>query len=241
MSAYAGVPCFWLERTGTVALSLRRFSFGIEVGEEPRLAHRGCPSREPSESTPGYVYRQGCDASAELGIEVPLETYTDDDGYLLMSPVPEHAQPGHDDPRWPVACSICGGAFLADDVWQVNQAEVYIRSDTGERVAFRGYGDKRFAGALFDAWWLKGKLGEVQARAVAGVEGAKTTMVGADEIALVAICPNGGAWGVDGPGTGGGSWTRTGDPRQPETLSVSPSIVCGDYHGFLQAGRFTDG
>lgn len=63
---------------------------------------------------------------------------------------------------------------------------------------------------------------------------------GPDGIKLMAALPNGLLWCVDGQATGGGGWTRTGDPRQPETLTCSPSIVAGDYHGFLQGGRFTD-
>jgi hypothetical protein len=43
----------------------------------------------------------------------------------------------------------------------------------------------------------------------------------------------GGDWVVDGPSNTGGHWTRTGVP--PE-VTASPSIICGDYHGFLVKG-----
>ena len=48
-----------------------------------------------------------------------------------------------------------------------------------------------------------------------------------DGINLVAVCPNGLIWDVDGPAVRDGevthhAWTRSGDPRQPSTLTVAP-------------------
>jgi hypothetical protein len=210
MSRYAGVPCFWLEPTGRVRLSLRRFTFAGRG--------RDCPARS---------YGHG--ASVELDVELPLRIHTDEDGFRYIEQVPKRQCPGRRDPRWPKLCAQCGEPFLPGDEWQVNQAEIYTRSDNGALIAFRGHGDKAAAGALFHCWWLEGAMG--------GVREAKP---GPDGIILTAICPNGCEWIVDGEATGGGHWTRTGDARQPETLTVTPSIIAGDYHGFLQNGRFTD-
>ena len=65
-----------------------------------------------------------------------------------------------------------------------------------------------------------------------------------DGIALSVMTP-GGEWCVDGPSYPGNGkparpcpWTRTGDPRKPETLFVEPSInFTGRYHGHLKGGR----
>jgi hypothetical protein len=52
-------------------------------------------------------------------------------------------------------------------------------------------------------------------------------------------------WMVDAPSTSGGHWHRDGDPRDPPSLTVSPSIAAGEpgtpgyYHGHLQAGQLT--
>jgi len=52
----------------------------------------------------------------------------------------------------------------------------------------------------------------------------------------------GGEWDIDGPSYSDGAhacpWTRTGDPRRPETLTVTPSInFPGRYHGWLRNGQ----
>jgi hypothetical protein len=230
MMRFPGCACFWLEPTFMVRLSLRRFTFSVTPGKQESRAHRNCPAD-----------KSGHDASVDLGREIPLRVRQEEYGAVMES-VPEDECPPHDDPRWPTVCAACGESFRDDDEWQVNQAEVYVRGDTGERVATRGYGDITLAGALYDAWWLHDRI-------VRNSQGVERHYVGPDGIALVAICPNGSPWEVDGPsraadGTLGPGWSRTGDPRRPGTLSVTPSIVNGTgpggYHGFLTAGRFTD-
>lgn len=146
--------------------------------------------------------------------------------FATLEPVPKSAIPGHRSTSWPRRCEKCGKPFPRDAEWQAFEALGYVRSDTGETIWTRHIG-REHAGALHDAPWLHDWPFD-------------QPNVGADGIALIAICPNGAPWRVDGEATGGGRWTRTGDPRQPETLTVSPSIRAGDYHGFLQAGRFTD-
>jgi hypothetical protein len=66
-----------------------------------------------------------------------------------------------------------------------------------------------------------------------------------DGLTVVVITPD-GPWIVDGPSYDGSAhhacpWTRTGDPRQPATLSVTPSInFPGRYHGWLRDGHLVD-
>lgn len=215
--AYAGCACFWLERTGRVGISLRRYA--------------------RDEADPCPLERGYHDAATGILWKEKLRLRRWRDGYFTMRPVPKSRWPGRRDKRWPTHCA-CGYRFKASDTWQVNQAEEHRRSDTRKLVCFRGYGDSSMAGALYDSWWLHDYT-------VKCSDGSIRGFVGPDGIALVAICPNGAAWNVDGPARDNGvaqpgGWSRTGDPRKPETLTVSPSIIASDYHGFLQAGRFTD-
>lgn len=224
-----GCACFWLEPTGTVRLSIRRFTHGLTTAggawEQPYRQHRACSAEPVTTYESGEKYQGGCDASVDLDIEIPLRWRSEPGGYQVMLEVPRSKRIAVADPRWPKVCEKCGQSFVRTDVRQWNQAECYIRGDTGEKVAFRGYADKGLAGGLFDAWWLHGH------KRVKG--GVTYGFVGPDGIALVAICPNGLAWEVDGPSSNGTGWTRSGDPRTPGTLSATPSIIAGDYHGWL--------
>lgn len=176
----------------------------------------------------------GHDSELVSDIELPV-TYgvlgDDPDGMRTLAPVPPESIPARDDERWPVFCQGCGELLPNGDTeWQAFEAIGYVRGDTGETVWTRHVMGKGFAGALFDAPWL---------HEYERMWGKK--FVGSDGIALVAVCPDGSPWQVDGEASGSGHWSRTGDPRVPETLTVTPSInVVGSYHGFLQNGWFTE-
>lgn len=59
----------------------------------------------------------------------------------------------------------------------------------------------------------------------------------ADKRAPIAvICPNGCEWEIDRWSSNGDGWTVTGELPN---ITCAPSIVCGDYHGFLRDGEFT--
>lgn len=206
-------PCFWLDRTDDVIVTLRRFTFSERDGEGVTKGHRNCPANT-----------RGHDASTGEIARTKIQLDDSSEYGPTMRQVADELRPPHDDPRWPTVCASCGEPFQADDEWQVNQAEVYIRADTGAEVAFRGYGGKENAGALFDAWWLHRR------RIIR--DGIEYGYVGPDGIALVAVCPNGVHWEVDGPSSNGPGWTRTGSPRDG-TLSVTPSILTVSYHGWL--------
>lgn len=171
----------------------------------------------------------GHDASRICAIEFPIVWKTDEDGYLLQQGVPRSKVPRRSDPRWPKRCKACRKAFPKEATWQSFVATEYVRSDTGKRVWLRHVMGIECAGAMYDVEYLHGEWGKWQ-----------KVKEEPDGIILGAVCPNGALWIVDAQASSGGYWTRSGDPRRPETLTASPSIVAGDYHGFLQAGRFTD-
>lgn len=53
---------------------------------------------------------------------------------------------------------------------------------------------------------------------------------------IAVVCPNGCEWEIDRWSSNGDGWTVTGDLPN---ITCSPSIICGDYHGFLRGGEFT--
>lgn len=191
-------PCFWLEPTGEMELSLRRF-----VTDE----NRPCPG------TPGrYSYHN---AMVPIGRAPERRT---PEGFFAAVPHEEF----DGDARWPDACARCDYRFGADDHWQVWTDAVYRRADGAEHS-----GRSLPPGAMLDGFWHPRR--------------------GPDGIALVVVLPPEAEdtrshwWHVDGPASGGGGWTRTGDPRAvPPTVDVNPSIHAGDYHGYLRHGVLTD-
>lgn len=147
-------------------------------------------------------------------------------------PVEEYAG----DARWPITCGRCDYVFSDDDKWQVWTDNVYATLDASETW----FGLTLPVGALYDATWLP------------------DAYRGADGIALTVVLPPDSdnthvqRWHVDGPASGGGRWTRSGDPRAtPPTVHADPSIKNGDpgwehfYHGHMHLieGRtqLTDG
>lgn len=215
-------PCFWLEPAGRVALGLRRYAYSGTSGSSIYDCAAG-----------------NHDAFAWRGLTAP-ERLTEHDGHW-HSAEPEPVD--HADPAWPRQCQRgCGYAFAEEDRWQEWAETLYRRADgRGVVILHTGIGTPPGCavagpGALWDGWWLP------------------AAWKGADGIGLLCRCPDPARpaeprahdWIVDGPATGGGRWTRTGDPRDPPSLTVHPSIAAGDpaepgyYHGFLQGGQLTD-
>jgi hypothetical protein len=121
--------------------------------------------------------------------------------------------------------------------WAHTIQEVFTRADDHQERLLHWNADhptipNAEPGALWSALWMRDS---------ARVNPGKPD----DSIWLAARCPSisggyGNDWQVDAAASGGGFWTRTGDPRNPPSLSVTPSIQTGDYHGFLTQGVFTD-
>lgn len=223
-------PCFWTEPTGEAQLGLRRYA--------TRADHDGWTCDE------GWH-----DALAWLDLRVPYhrETRQRADGVGIEHyPTAESLlKVRKNDRRWPKTCDRCDYRFTPDDKRQVWAEALYRRTDTGElRVWHHRYGapDAPIAepGAMRDAWWLHGWSSQLNP--------ARPD----DGLVLQVLCPHmdgspgGWDWSPDMAASTGGFWTRTGDPRSPRSVTVSPSIAIGPpsdpryYHGFLQAGVLTD-
>lgn len=216
-------PCFWLEPTGRVALGLRRYSYSGLSGSSIYDCAAGNHDAFAWRGLTGPERREPCGQHGHDHQAAPAEV-------------------SHDDPAWPRSCGRCGRPFAGDDRWQEWEETLYRRADGGGIVILHtGFGAPPGCaiagpGALWHGWWLP------------------EDWRGPDGIGLICRCPDPARpgeprahdWIVDGPSAGGGRWTRTGDPRDPPSLTVSPSIAAGDpaqpgfYHGFLQGGQLTD-
>lgn len=208
-------PCYWLERTGTAAVALRRYE---QLGDG---AARTCAD--------GWH-----EAVAWTGdtVDYPLDAeWTHPRADVLYPPPPSRSR------RWPRECDRCGRRFSADARRQVWCEELMDGPDAAEwstHWAFVPPGCRKAGpGAMWDAPWTQ-RFRPNPAKP-------------ADGVWLVVRCPfgDGNDWQVDAASSSGGFWTRTGDPRDPATLTVSPSIAIGHpeapgyYHGFLHAGELT--
>lgn len=212
---YPATRCFWLEPTGKMRRSLRRYVSSSDQGQK-------CPSPH------GYH-----DASAPIDEVAIIEELRDGRRCIVNS---YDAQDFLGDHRWPTACAGCGRAFEPDDQWQVFTKSLYRRSDTGEILTIR----EAPPGAIWDAWWY------------VDVEGYG----GPDGRCLVARCPDGHDWVIDGPAsnctmkgdTVHRCWIRHGEPpnltvdKNGVTCAAGAgSIATKGYHGFLKNGWFTAG
>jgi hypothetical protein len=121
------------------------------------------------------------------------------------------------DPRWPKQCEHCPYQFAEIDIRQWNQNRLYRRPGTDELFTLR----EAPVGAMWYADWM-------------------SSWHGPDGRCLVVMTP-GGEWVIDGPSNGSngkpGVWTRSG---KPPVISVSPSIIAGNYHGWLKDGVLID-
>lgn len=145
--------------------------------------------------------------------------------------IPDFVWPDDSDVRWPTHCQ-CGYIFQDSDERQHFWDRLYRRGDTGELVTLRDAPP----GAMWDAEWYPWK--------------------GPDGRSVVARCPNGQDWMIDGRATNctlpdddeHRCWVRHGEPpnitvdKNGFTCAAGAgSILAGDYHGFLRDGIFTDG
>ena len=137
---------------------------------------------------------------------------------------------------WPTICDGCSHTFTDAAHRSATVHRVWHRPDTGEEfVRPRDAGP----GAMWNAEWMSGVTDTVDGRY------------------MVAICPDGSEWHIDGaarnctrPNEPHDCWPRHGEPpgltvdKHPEpgrsTCSAGAgSIATPGYHGFLRDGKFT--
>lgn len=209
--------CFWMDRTGKGEVALRRY-------HDPGETHEW--------TCEGGWHDAANWIDKRVDYTVELRTFNDGDRQPVYAfPLAESVFPApkHSDKRWPKTCSRCDYEFTEDDKWQVFIEEIYVRADNGEeRVLHWSMNPPKVPsaewGAMWDAPWQQNIRGNP----------SKPD----DGIWLMVRCPSitgryGNDWAVDMQASGDGYWERKGDPREPETLAISPSIQTGDYHGFL--------
>lgn len=221
-------PCYWLEETNQAEVGLRRFS----------------DTKDIKEFDCEHGYHQ---AFAWLGERVEREKVMHSAGGARHESW-EMARHDEKDPRWPTVCDVCKTyEFKPGDTKQAWHESIMLGADGTEYSTHWKHvpdGVKMAeAGAMWDGWWMNG---------TGGINPAKPQ----DGIHLIVRCPNrdglpgGQDWPVDYRSTGAGSsgafWTRTGDPREPKTLTVRPSISINKttdpnhYHGWLTNGVLSD-
>jgi len=162
-----------------------------------------------------FTYNPGCTESwgHDASVTIGREAYprsNDQQGDAL-------SEPDKSDPRWPTKCTKCGYVFQIDDQWQVFRNRLFTRSDNGELTTIVSAPP----GAMWYADWLQ-NLARYQRSP--------------DGRVLVVKTP-GGDWAVDGPSRDGSGWNRTG---VPPNVTVTPSIIIGNYHGFLTDGELRE-
>jgi hypothetical protein len=132
-----------------------------------------------------------------------------------------------DDPRWPTVCG-CGQLFTPSAYRQHNVDRIFAGVRNGQTVegVHGNIGPVLPPGAT---WLLKPDEWQYK---------HYKCQPGPDGLAVAVRLPAGLVWAVDGEGTNGCRWTRTGTP--PE-ITMSPSInFTGSYHGWVQNGYVTE-
>lgn len=219
--SYPGAAVYWLEPTGQVDHSLRRFRYSS--AEEPCTAG---------------AY---CDASTPIGLEPARYSERHGGRYLDMLP-----ETSHDDPRWPTRCDACGRPFTDDDEWQDFQRAVYTTTDGTLYIPddrqITGTVPTAPPGAMWDAWWM----GE-HSRGPDGIAlsvllpNRRTWLV--DSRASNCTLPDDNVhkcWIRHGdPRTE--AHLLTIDKNGVTCAAGAGSIQADDYHGFLQNGKLTPG
>lgn len=142
----------------------------------------------------------------------------------------EQPHPDHASPLWPKTC-VCGYEFRPHHNWQVIPERIYRRNDTGSETTLRDAPP----GAIWNADWYPDEW------------------KGPDGLALIARCPDGQDWFIDGrasnctmPGDKiHKCWCRHGAPpdltvdKNGNTCNAGAgSIQTRNWHGFLRGGFF---
>ena len=170
-------------------------------------------------------------SSAKIGV---VEGVRSERGYWDLDAIEKKHMPAKDDPRWPTQCA-CGYVFKPEDEWQLSTDHILV-DDAGKEYSRRDPtpGMMWFADWYGDYW------------------------KGPDGHCLVAVCPDGHPWIVDGQASNctmkddtgpfdkhHRCWCRHGTPpnitvdKNGRTCRAGAgSIMTGKWHGFLRNGEF---
>jgi hypothetical protein len=163
------------------------------------------------------------------------------DAWVLIDTILDRGEPIRDgkgefehDERWPTKCEKCDYLFTEQNHFQIFFDRIYVRKDTGEEMTLRDAP----LGAMWDAEWYP------------------SDWKGPDGKSLVAICPGGGHWHIDGRASNCTKpddkvhkcWVRHGEP--PNITVDKNGVTCAagagsiqtpNWHGFLRSGFFVEG
>lgn len=225
------IHCYWLEPTNTARLVAR-------VYNAERCERSGSGYHEARTFHDVVPY-------GRVKLHGRVSERDESWGYLGVQH-PEEPD-NREDERYPRTCE-CGFIFKRTDHHQWFPEALYRRADGGIVPLTAAK-----AGAMFDGWWYADGATREQVFSPLNPGSSATkfarSWVNADGICLVVRVPQSGSdldgrtfdWIVDGQSAKAGpGWTRTGDPRLPQTLSATPSILVtspgGGYHAILTWG-----
>lgn len=212
--------CIWADRAAKVARWLRRYRGSFAGAERYK-----CPQPGNYGACEAMVRVEDLPFEGEFVPAAPSEGFFGD-------PPPTAPEAFAGDPRWPRRCA-CGYEFCDADERDVLSDHVYRAAD-GREWPHR----ELPPGALHDHWWEVHALVPCGSPPPAKGHYAIQTVPGMPNAVPTVVLPMGGCFELGSQSSGGGWWNVVGDPRQPETLSVTPSIWRkGYWHGFLTAGR----
>lgn len=208
----ARLPCFFLEPTGRLSVSLRRYR--SPKGHDELV----CP-----------VSRGGYHNASRFFQEEPEER--DDKGAVVNGLQPVLPR---DDPRWPRVCP-CGYEFQEEDEWQRFTSRVYRRTDTGEEMTL----EKAPPGAMWYADWFDDVF-VPQGKHVLVVKTPGGEWV-VDSQASNCGLPEDRQQKQHHCWIRHGDPPLVTADKDGKTCSAGAgSIQCGDYHGFLRHGFLED-
>ena len=175
----------------------------------------------------------GHDASSDLiGVVEGIKT---SDGYWDLSALEKAHMPPKDDPRWPTKCEACDYVFQPGDEWQLFADQIMVGDDGKEYSKRHPVPGMMWYADWYGDYWK-----------------------GPDGHTLIAVCPDGHEWIIDGQArnctmkddTGPFDqhhrcWVRHGVPpnitvdKNGRTCAAGAgSIDTGKWHGFLRNGEF---
>jgi hypothetical protein len=207
MSRPKRIRCFWLEPTDKAQVSLRRYRDSVRYLRNEDGSYK---LGDDKCCVPDPSYNGKCPAGnycCDASVVIGECEYSERAVHVTDEMKKEE--------KWPTKCE-CGYEFKPEDHWQWNENRLYKRADTGELHIL----GRAPVGAMWNADWY-----DIEGYAKRGADGR-----------ILVLNTPGGQWVIDGRATNNKNipgWTRSGSPPD---ITANPSIICGDYHGWLRNG-----